>query len=209
MPARPRRAPPVPATQDQSRAVAPDGFDRLSAALEAVVVRYEKLLRYVAARHGVSAGDLREVVQEVRVRLWRARPASETIAALGVSYVYRTAISAALEVVRRHRSTGGTEGGAETRGAEAADRESATPAADGPEQQFERSELARTVAEEVRALADARRVAVQLYLVGYSREEIASTLGWSQAKARNLIYRGLADLRAALTRRGIGPEDLS
>jgi RNA polymerase sigma factor (sigma-70 family) len=176
-------------------------MDRLSSALEGVLARYTRLLRSVAFRHGLMAEDVEELVQEVRVRLWRARPVSETIAALGVSYVYRTAISAALEVVRRRRAEPGP--GRDD------DQEPATPAASGPERLLARSEVACAVADVVHALPDARRVAVQLYLVGYTRDEIADRLGWSQAKARNLIYRGLADVRAALVRRGIGPEDLS
>jgi RNA polymerase sigma factor (sigma-70 family) len=186
-----------------------DGVANLSSALESVVVRYERLLRHVAHRYGLPSEDLDEVIQEVRVRLWRARPAGETIAALGVSYVYRTAISAALEVVRRHRGLGGADRGCDCTVAREDDQELSTSVSSGPERQLERSELARAVGEEVLALADARRAAVQLHLVGYTREEIADTLGWSQAKVRNLIYRGLADLRAALARRGIGPEELS
>jgi len=31
-------------------------------------------------------------------------------------------------------------------------------------------------------------------------------MGWSEAKVRNLLYRGLADVRAALVQRGIGPQ---
>jgi RNA polymerase sigma factor (sigma-70 family) len=186
-----------------------EGVDRLSPALESIIARYERLLRFVALRHGVAATDVREVVQEVRVRLWKARPAGETIGGLGVSYIYRTAISAALEVVRRHRSVPVPLESAEGRIDEESDREPATAEASGPEQLLDRSDLARAVAEEVRALAEARRAAVQLYLGGYTRDEIAETLGWSQAKARNLIYRGLAELRVALGRRGIGPEYLS
>lgn len=180
----------------------------LSAALEAVVVRYQHLLHHVAHRHGLPPEDVGDVIQEVRVRLWHARPASETIAALGVSYVYRTAISAALEIVRRRR-LGDAHGRGDPIDERYDDPALAAPAAAGPQQRLERADVARAVAEEVDALADARRAAVRLYLVGYAREEIADTLGWSQAKARNLIYRGLADLRAALARRGIGPEELS
>jgi RNA polymerase sigma-70 factor (ECF subfamily) len=43
-----------------------------------------------------------------------------------------------------------------------------------------------------------------MHLAGYAREEIAQLLGWSEAKTRNLLYRGLADLRERLTARGIG-----
>jgi RNA polymerase sigma factor (sigma-70 family) len=176
-------------------------MDPLSSALEGVLARYAKVLRSVAFRHGVPAEDVEEVVQEVRVRLWRARPVSETIAALGVSYVYRTAVSAALDVVRRRRNEAAPEPDDK--------QEPATSAASGPEQVLARSEVASAVADVVCALPEARRVAVRLYLVGYTRDEIADMVGWSQAKARNLIYRGLADVRAELARRGIGPEDLS
>lgn len=191
---------------DQFPVAASHDGDSLSPALEGIVARYEGLLRHVARRYGVLPSDIHEVVQGVRVRLWRARPDGETITALGVSYVYRTAMSAALEVVRRRRGIGAA--GRET-DIEEAGQEPATRATGGPEQVLERAEVARAVAEEVHALADARRVAVQLHLAGYSGDEIAGTLGWSKAKARNLIYRGLADLRAALRRRGIGPEELS
>lgn len=44
-----------------------------------------------------------------------------------------------------------------------------------------------------------RRVAVRLHLEGKDRAEIAALTGWSEAKTRNLLYRGLADLKAILT----------
>ena len=34
--------------------------------------------------------------------------------------------------------------------------------------------------------------------------EIAQLMGWSEAKTRNLIYRGLADLRERLASEGVG-----
>jgi RNA polymerase sigma-70 factor (ECF subfamily) len=45
-----------------------------------------------------------------------------------------------------------------------------------------------------------------MYLAGYTREDIAELMGWSEAKTRNLVYRGLDDLRRALTAMGIGWE---
>ena len=59
------------------------------------------------------------------------------------------------------------------------------------------------------SLAPARRAAVRMYLDGYRREEIVELLRWSDAKTRNLLYRGLADLRAVLIAQGIGtPENV-
>jgi RNA polymerase sigma factor (sigma-70 family) len=178
--------------------------------LDGVVTRFGRLLHFVARRHGLAPEDVEDVVQEVRVRLWRARPESETIAGLGVSYVYRTAMSAALEVVRRKRGSGPGMSLSDDRDGQDDSGGAATAASPdaGPELALARSELAQTVSEAVRELPDARRTAVRLYLVGYSRGEIAHMVGWSEAKTRNLIYRGLADLRAALRRRGVGPGEL-
>ncbi len=61
------------------------------------------------------------------------------------------------------------------------------------------------MARAVEARAGSRRVVVRLYLAGYKREEIAEMLGWSEPKTRNLLYRGLADLRGALERAGVVP----
>ena len=46
-------------------------------------------------------------------------------------------------------------------------------------------------------------VAVRMYLNGYNHVEVADRLGWTEARARNLVYRGLADLRAALGEEGV------
>jgi RNA polymerase sigma-70 factor (ECF subfamily) len=44
-------------------------------------------------------------------------------------------------------------------------------------------------------LPASRRRAVGLHLQGFTTQEIAALMGWSEAKARNLVYRGLAELR--------------
>ena len=49
-------------------------------------------------------------------------------------------------------------------------------------------------------------MAVELYLQGMSSHEIADLLDWSEPKARNLIYRGLNDLRKDLRAEGIDLE---
>ena len=45
-----------------------------------------------------------------------------------------------------------------------------------------------------------------MYLAGYSGEEVAKVMGWSEPKARNLLYRGVADLRERLKDMGITGE---
>jgi RNA polymerase sigma-70 factor (ECF subfamily) len=73
-----------------------------------------------------------------------------------------------------------------------------------PHAALEGSELANRVARAIDEIPATRRPAVRMHLAGYPREEIALLMGWTEAKTRNLLYRGLADLRERLTAEGIG-----
>jgi RNA polymerase sigma-70 factor (ECF subfamily) len=55
-----------------------------------------------------------------------------------------------------------------------------------------------TVGAAVERLIDSRRQVVKLYLLNLSLPEISGYLKWTQDKTRNLLYRGLADLRESL-----------
>jgi DNA-directed RNA polymerase specialized sigma24 family protein len=48
-----------------------------------------------------------------------------------------------------------------------------------------------------------RREAVQAHLAGYDVNEIMRMFGWNYQKARNLVGRGMMDLRAMLIEKGI------
>jgi len=175
--------------------------DPLSSALDAVVQRFATMVRSVGLRHRLSEPDLDAVMQEVRIRLWRACPTSEQLEAIGTSYVYRTAMSAALDILRRRRAyaaplTDSVDECAHTLAA--GDRD--------PQQRLEDEELAARVLAAVDRIVASRRPVVRMYLAGYDRMEIAALLGWSEAKTRNLLYRGLADLRAQLSSEGLTPE---
>lgn len=181
------------------------------ASLEAVVADFADMVRRVAWRHRLVDADADEVMQEVRIRLWRSHgtgaPGSEQIARAPASYVYRTAVSAALDLLRRRRTqrAGLTMALEEEGGAGAAAAAAALAAAGdrGPDAELEASELTAQVARAIETIPASRRPAVRMYLAGYPREEIASLMGWSEAKTRNLLYRGLADLRERLTEWGI------
>jgi len=171
-----------------------------SPALESVLARFAGLVRGVGRRHGLTDQEVDELVQAVRVRLWRARGSSEQIAATPASYVYRTAMTAALDLIRARRGT--REESIETLYAPGEER---LTARGGPAEDLEAGELAALVGQAVDAVTPSRRPVLRMYLAGYDRAEIAQLLGWSEAKTRNLLYRGLADIRALLTARGVGP----
>jgi len=176
--------------------------DRLSPALERLLIRFGEMVRRVGRRHRLADSDVDEVVQEVRVRLWRALASGEKIEAAPASYVYRTAVSAALDLIRRRRTK--REETLELN----PEAEAIAQAQPGIDQALEQEDLAAAVTRAIDGLVASRRPVVRMYLAGYQLEEIAELMGWTEPKTRNLVYRGLADLRAALTARGIGPEGL-
>jgi len=184
----------------------PDG---LSAALEAAVNRFGALVRQVAWRHRLDGDDLDEVLQDVRLRLWRARGASEQLTALSTSYVYRTASSAALDLIRRKRRARASQPDAASVASEGeADIEDVTSNLAGrsdPSAAVEAAEVNQAVMTAIERIPKSRRGVVRMYLIGHPLSEIAGLMGWSEPKTRNLLYRGLADLRGHLTAMGYGP----
>ena len=180
--------------------------DPTSSALERVIARFGPMLRTVGLRRGLSEADLDELAQEVRVRLWRALSDGEKIQAVHTSYVYRAAMSAALDLIRRRRARAETTFEHQT--AEDARVASERFADDRPDADLEQRELADRIDRAIGELAEPRDVVVRLHLSGYDRFEIAGLLGWTEPKVRNLIYRGLADLRALLLQQGIGPRSM-
>ncbi len=188
--------------------------DPSSHAIDTVLSRFERYLRVTAHRYGIDEADVTELAQDVRIRLWRAHEtdhpgtvaatesARETIRTLPTSYVVKTIASAALDLVRRRRA----HRAGETRSLLDSSVEVALAVeAEGP-LRVEAHELAATVGRCLAGMLPTRRVVVQLHLAGHERAEIARLLGWSEAKVRNLTYRGLADLREALQHAGISTE---
>lgn len=170
--------------------------EELSATLEGVVSRFAKMVRSVGARHGLSESDLEDVIQEVRIRLWQACKTSEQIQALGASYVYQAATSAARDLLRRRRARSASL-------TDSVDEHSNIATSIAASDELDAKDLERQVLAVIETLPLSRRAVVRMYLSGYEREEIAELLGWSEAKTRNLLYRGLAGLRDGLAMRGI------
>lgn len=167
-----------------------------SSRLERVLAEFTGLVRRVGRKYRLSDADLDDVMQEVRIRLWRAGGGERT-EPLSASYVYRTSMSAAIDLLRRRRARGADR----TVGLDSVE-EPAAEAAD-PSRRVEESELAAQLDRALEAIAPTRRPVVRMYLAGHSSEEIAALMGWSEAKARNLVYRGMADLRERLLEMGI------
>ena len=164
--------------------------------------RFAGMVRSVGWRHRLSEEDVDEVMQQVRIRLWRAQGETEQIRRAPASYVYRTAVSAALDLIRRRRAQRSDQ----TVSLE--DPGAAVQVRENPHSALEYSELSRLVGQAIDQIPASRRPVVRMHLAGHPREEIAALLGWSEAKTRNLLYRGMNDLRERLTVMGIGWETI-
>lgn len=178
--------------------------DLESAALQAVLTRFAERVRWIGQQHGLQGGDVEDLLQEVRVRLWRALESGEKIQSVPASYIHRTATSATLDLLRRRRTRRETPARLSRPSGEAV--LGASPPADFG---LEAAELEQQVGKALEQLAPSRRSVVRMYLGGYNREEIADLLGWTEPKTRNLLYRGLNDLRRHPGHMGIGPEAMT
>jgi RNA polymerase sigma factor (sigma-70 family) len=175
--------------------------DQLSAALERVLGNFAGVLRRVCWRYQFSGPEVDELLQEVRIRLWHAHRAQERpdeyITGIPASYLHRTALSAAVDLVRRRRARRADQM------VSIEDEPSDRLEAPGPDRDLDAAELGEQVERAVQAIPASRRPVVRMHLLGHSREEIARLLGWSEAKTRNLLYRGLADVRERLLAQGV------
>lgn len=172
---------------------------RLGLALEAVLTRFRALFVQIARARGARSDELDEIVQDIRLRLWKAQGTAEKIEGLSTSYLMRVATSAVVDRVRARRR----------QHEPLPERDGAVPPAlqVAPDDGIERSALATQLARVLDGLARNRRILVQLHLEGYDRQEMCAMTGWSEAKVRNLLYRGLDDLRVAMRQTQAGAHD--
>ena len=177
------------------------------ARLNVLLDEYGRYLRNVITRlcpkdMGLQYSDIE---QDARLRLWRALESGREITD-PASYIYRVAATATIDAVRRVKARreeqlGPVDDEDEGRGI--------TPLAnpeDSPDRIVERRRMIERVRAVFSRLAENRRSVVVLHLEGLTTQEIAHSLGWTEPKARHLVYRGLQDLRRELRAEGIDCE---
>ncbi len=162
-------------------------------AIDRVLLRFGGLMRRAAQARGLLDHDVDEVLQDIRIRLWKTRASDENLEALGASYLHKVAMSAVIDFLRRRAA----------RREDSLDSVMTTDLMPSslqvtPVDSSASSELTHRLEAALGSLVQNRRLVVQLHLEGYERHEIAGMTGWTEAKVRNLLYRGLDDLRALL-----------
>jgi len=174
------------------------------AAVEETIEKFSYLIRAAIRKTcpRIEKLDMDDIEQEVKISIWKEiRKSEKEIRNLG-SYIWRVTYTTTSKVMKRlteHRKEL-INVQDESQPAEEAFR---TPDTSGPDYHYQNEELLRIARESVDTLIDSRRQVVRLYLTGMSADEITEYFGWSDGKARNLLSRGLADLRLKLREKGI------
>jgi RNA polymerase sigma-70 factor (ECF subfamily) len=173
--------------------------------LEVLLEEYGGVLRgaisRLCPRNLVGLTD--DILQEARVRLWNALKSERKIEN-PASYLYRVAATATIDAVRRIKARREEPLEAEDELPGEASSTGRRPLS--PEEMREQGDLQRVLDQCFARLPPPRRRAVGLHLQGFTTRQIGDVLGWTEAKARNLVYRGLGDLRDMLRAQGISYE---
>jgi RNA polymerase sigma-70 factor (ECF subfamily) len=167
----------------------------------AMIDQYGRFLRRVVARlcPGRLGIHIEDVEQEARLRLWKAMQAEKKIDD-PLSYLYKVAATATIDAVRRVRAR--REEPLEDPDGEAP-RDALTATTASLEDSAGRGLLIQRIQQVLECLAPERQRALRLHLQGFTTREIADLHGWTEPKARNLVYRTLEDLRERLRTSGI------
>ena len=166
----------------------------LHARFEALVRQYERLIDHVVFRVAGRHADLvrEDVRQNVLVALWKQVEREQEIEQLA-SYIYKAAVREAVRARRRET--------------ERRERQEAAPpplklAGEDPHRALAAREQAQQLEACIAELSPERQLAVRAHLAGFEVAELMENYGWPYQKARNLISRGMQDLREALRRKG-------
>lgn len=146
-----------------------------------------------------------EIEQEVRLRLWKILE-SESEVHSPASYLYRVVNTATIDAIRRvkaRREDPLVTPNEDPMNPLALDPATADP---DPEMAASDSQAGRLIVDCLERLQENRRAAVKLYLQGFNYQEVADLLEWSEAKARNLVSRGMKNLREQLESSGVNRE---
>ena len=148
-----------------------------------------------------------DIEQEARLRLWRALQDERKVTNYA-SYLYRIAATATIDALRRvqARHEEQLEILIDQRTDDGDIMLAPAPVKDSPERLAESREAVDKVMSAVAKLPDAQRRAIGMYLQGMTSQDVADLMGWSEPKARNLVYRGLKELRKSLREEGIDYE---
>jgi RNA polymerase sigma factor (sigma-70 family) len=164
-------------------------IEKFSASIKAAV------LKFGLERRGIDPED---VLQEVRIRIWKAFLHEKKVSDQA-SYIKRVVNTTLVDQMRKARRQ---EKLIDHEKQKWLAEEKTPPWEEGGEEV-----LRDMIGRAADSLLESRRKVVKLFLLNLSVEEISLILNWSRDRTRNLLYRGLSDLKGKLREKGIEYED--
>lgn len=156
-----------------------------------------RAVRAVCPRWLADRAD--DLVQVSILKVMAVERRGETTEPLASSYLYRVAYSAVIDEIR-------ARGRRPEEDLDESEEEAVYTTSDpGPHDVTRGREIGRAIRTCLESMKEERRVAVTLHLLGHSVPDAAKLLGWPGKRTQNLVYRGLADLRACLEDKGLAP----
>ena len=177
----------------------PDNVPDVRVRMEDLVRRYGKLIAAMVRRVGRNAAPhLREDIQQrVLIALWKQLRREKTIEH-PTTYIYRSAVRETMRVVQQEAARAQDPIEGEEPVALRTER-------GDPHALLDRKEKMTRIRAAIATIGPERRLAVWAHLSGFDVTEIMQRYGWSYQKARNLVARGMADLRLILKENGLAP----
>jgi len=167
---------------------------------------YDRLIRGIVGRVGRRLGLTRDtfltredIEQEVRLDLWKQVARGQQID-FPATYIYKATIRETLRALRRtaaRETVSLDSGGTADMLLDPVD----------PFHVLAAKEQFREIIFGIRCLPPDRQSAVRAHITGFGFHEIMSLYGWSYQRTRNLISRGMADLRKSLNDNGEAPAE--
>lgn len=168
---------------------------------EAFLLRFMGFIRahigkYNIQRYGLDPDD---IAQEVRIKIWKLLESEKNVVNYS-SYIKKIVNSSVIDQIRKLR-----------REEEIFLREvqnHVSEREDPYKPEYLRAAMMKEmIGRAVEGLIASRRNVVKLYLLNMGIEEISRYYGWSVHKTRNLLYRGLADLRESMRKTELDHEN--
>lgn len=159
----------------------------------------------ITVRHacpGWMADDAEDVAQNALIKVCQIlEREGERNRELPPSYLWKVACSATVDAIRSRRRSRMEEVSMDA----APDQCQVRGEAPDPERRTAAVEVGRAIVDCLQRLVAPRRLAAMLHLQGHTVPETARLMHWTEAKANNLVYRGIADLRRCLAGKGWSP----
>jgi len=156
-----------------------------------------QIRKYRVGRIGVEVDD---VLQETRIKLWKALRSEKNIHYFA-SYIKKIVDTSVIDQFRKLKREEGIYLFEKNRKISESHQNPSVEAL------YAEMDLKDLVGKAVDGLIESRRRVVKLYLLNMSIEEISLYFQWSKDKTRNLLYRGLNDLKKILKEKNIDYEN--